>query len=444
MDQSGNGIAPLIRQACVERGWGPSKLARALGIAAQRGPDGMSRQYARKLMIGERNPDWWLPYVIQVLGLESEQVADIAEPIGPVVDTVASVLALGRSDVDRRGFLATSSGAALSLLGVPDADAITRRVRDSSPTAVRVGQGEVSAILRMVKTLGDSAAEYGGGHVKKIAIDYLTGSAGPWLDGRYTEVIGQKLYAATSQLAHLIGWMAQDEGDDTRHQALARHYYAHAYRLADESGEQELAATALRGLTVQAIGLGPKHRAEALALSEKCMDHARHLDDPRAIAYYQSTLAEAAALNGDHRLATTSLAASQIQIERTATTPTGDSWASHFTIGRWAYASGTILARMGDLAGAREQLHTALEIHGLDRRRSRAAVLGHLGEIHLQQGDLDGALTTWTEFLDCAEGVQSVRVRDAAEDMRVRLARYQNVSGVPELAQKAAVLLARP
>ncbi|GAA0616953.1 tetratricopeptide repeat protein [Streptomyces crystallinus] len=346
--------------------------------------------------------------------------------------------------MDRRGFLATSGGAALSLLGVPDPDAITRRVRDSSPTAVRVGQGEVSAILRMVRTLGDSAAEYGGGHAKKVAIDYLTGSAGPWLDGRYTEAIGQKLYAAASQLAHLIGWMAQDEGDDTGHQALARHYYAHAYRLADESGEQELAATALRGLTVQAIGLGPKHRAEALALSEKCMDHARHLDDPRAIAYYQSTLAEAAALNGDHRLASASLSASQTHIERSATAPTGDSWASHFTIGRWAHASGTILARMGDLAGAREQLHTALEIHGLDRRRSRAAVLGHLGEIHLQQGDLDGAFAVWTEFLDCAEGVRSVRVRDAAKDMCVRLARHQQVPEARALSRRAAVLLTQP
>lgn len=43
-------------------------------------------------------------------------------------------------------------------------------------------------------------------------------------------------------------------------------------------------------------------------------------------------------------------------------------------------------------------------------------------------GDLDGALTAWTEFLDCAEGVQSVRARDAAEGMRVRLARHQHVS----------------
>ncbi|MBD0746014.1 transcriptional regulator [Streptomyces sp. CBMA152] len=402
----------------------------------------MTRQYARKLLSGERNPDYWLPYVLQVLDLEAAQVSDMTEPSPPALDTVASVLALGRSDVDRRSFLTASSGAALALLGVPDAEAITRRVRNASPSAVRVGEGEVSAILQMVRTLGDGAAEYGGGHVKKLAVQYLTENAGPWLEGRYTESTGRKLYGATSQLAHVIGWMAQDEADDKQHESLARHYYAHAYRLAAEAGEQELAATALRGMTVQAIALGPRHRAEAFALAEKSMEHARHLDDSRAVAYYQSTLAEAAALDGNPRLATSALSASQTQIERTATAPPGDSWASHFTIGRWAYASGTILAKMGDLTGAREQLHQALEIHGLDRRRTRASVLGDLGGIHLQQGDLDGALAVWTEFLDCAEGVRSIRVRDAAEDMRVRLSRYENVPAARELSQRAGGLLA--
>lgn len=444
MDQDGRRMTERIRRACEERGWGPTKLARELGVAAGRGPSGMSRQYARKLLAGERIPGGlWLPYVIKVLGLEVDQARDMTRPPPGSVDTVASVLALGRSDVDRRSFLTASGGAALSFLGIPDAEAITRRIGHAPPTAVRVGQGEVDAIQQMVKTLGDSAAEYGGGHLRRIAVSYLTDNAGPWLEGRYALDTGRKLYAATSQLAHLIGWMSQDEGDDPHHQAKARYYYAHAYRLAAEADEHELAATALRGATVQAIGLGPRYRAEAVALAEKAMGYAHDLE-PRAVAYYQSTLAEAAAVNGNHRLAVKALAESQTQIERTATVPPGQSWASHFTIGRWAYASGMILAKMGDLQGAREQLHVSLEIHGLDRRRSRASVLGNLGEIHLQQGDLDGALTAWTEFLECAEGVRSVKVRDAAQDMRVRLDRYRHVPEARDLSQRAAVLLSCP
>ncbi|MEU1303933.1 tetratricopeptide repeat protein [Streptomyces shenzhenensis] len=345
--------------------------------------------------------------------------------------------------MDRRGFLATSSGAALSLLGVPDPEAIARRVTSPLPGAVRVGKGEVRAIHQMVTTLGDLAAEYGGGHAKHLATRYLTANVGPWLRGRYTEQTGRALFAATSQLSHLIGWMAQDL-DGPAHQGVARQYYASAFRLADEAGEPELAATALRGMTVQSIAMGPRYRGEALALAERCMDQARDLSDPRAIAYYQSTHAEAAALDGNHRLAAKALKASQDQIERAADAPAGESWAGHFSIGRWAHSAGMILARMGDTAGARVQLREAMEIHGLDRRRSRAAVLGNLGEIHLQEGDLDGALATWAEFLNCAEGVQSVKVRAAAEDMRVRLARYQAIPAAQDLSQRAGMLLADP
>ncbi|MER6532128.1 hypothetical protein [Streptomyces sp. NPDC001508] len=43
--------------------------------------------------------------------------------------------------------------------------------------------------------------------------------------------------------------------------------------------------------------------------------------DPRGVAYYQSTHADAAALDGNHNTATRALNASQTQIERTASAP---------------------------------------------------------------------------------------------------------------------------
>ncbi|WP_240634220.1 MULTISPECIES: tetratricopeptide repeat protein [Streptomyces] len=450
-----------LRAARLERGWltqraGAAEVSRAGRAALDEPFFEVSERTYRRWESG--NPGWPRPDCETALraafGVGPELLGfvppkghpqfPVVEPTPARVDTVELILALGGSSVDRRGFLATSSGAALSLLGVPDPEAITRRAANALPGAVRVGQGEIRAIHQMVTTLGDLAAEYGGGHAKHLARGYLTDTVGPWLRGRYTERTGRDLHAATSQLAHLIGWMAQDLGDDPAHQGEARQYYASAFRLADEAGEPELAATALRGMTVQSIGIGPRYRAEALALAERCMDHARELSDPRAIAYYQSTLAEAAALDGNHRLAVKALKESETQIERTADAPAGTSWASHFSIGRWSHSAGMILARMGDTTGARVRLHEAMEIHGLDRRRSRATVLGNLGEIHLQEGDLDGALATWTDFLDCAEGVQSVKVQAAAEDMRVRLGRHQDVPAARDLSQRAAVLLADP
>ncbi|MFF8814143.1 tetratricopeptide repeat protein [Streptomyces pactum] len=287
----------------------------------------------------------------------------------------------------------------------------------------------------MTQRLGDAAAELGGGHARHLAVRYLADDVAPWLDGTYTEPTGRALFAATSELVHLVGWMAQDEGKD----GLAQRYYGHAYRLATEAGDPELAATALRGLAVQAIELG--HRAVALRISEKCAETAQHLEDPRAVSYYRTTLADAAALDGDRRLATRALADSRSAIERASDAPPGDSWASHFSVGRWAHHSGMILARLGDLDSATEHLGQALDIHGLDRRRSRAIVLADLGQIHLRRGDLDAALSAWGAFLECSDGIRSVKVGHAARDMYARLDRYQGVAEAVELRDRAEPLL---
>ncbi|WP_229324953.1 tetratricopeptide repeat protein [Streptomyces sp. UNOC14_S4] len=434
-------LAARIRMACEERGWGPSQLARRLGILEGRGPKGLDRKSAWRWMEARRRPEYWLPYIDRLLelGLDQAGVTESDHPGPQPADTVGSLIQLGVRDVQRRRFLAATSGYALSALALPDLDAITRRVRSAPAGAVRVGKGEVAAVKQMVQALGDAAAELGGGHARHLAVRYLTDDVAPWLNGHYTEATGRELFAATSQLVHLAGWMAQDEGNDPEHQGRAQQYYAHAYRLAAEAKDPELAATALRGLAVQTMDLGPKHRAVALRLSEKCVEYAKDISDPRVVAYYEITLADAAALDGDRRLASRSLTTSQTAIER-ATSGPGESWASHFSHGRWAYTAGMIHAKMGDLDGAEEHLRQALEIHGLDRRRSRASVLGHLGEIHLRQGDLDGALATWTEFLDCAEGVRSVKVLDAAQNMQVRLERYKSVVEAEQLRQRAAHL----
>ncbi|MDP9950277.1 MULTISPECIES: tetratricopeptide repeat protein [Streptomyces] len=432
-------LGELIRQAYEARGWGPTKLARELGIAEGRGPDGLDRQSVRRWVAGGRTPKYWLPYLIGVLDLDPVLLAaaQCAGSETAPADTVASVVELGRSDVLRRNFLAASSAYALSALGLPDPEGMQRRVNRAG--AVRVGTGEVDAVRAMTKGLGDAAAELGGGHARHLVVRYLTEDVARWLNGTYNETTGRALYSATSQLVHLAGWMAQDEGN----QGMAQQYYGHAHALAAEAGDPESSATALRGLAVQAIDLGPKFAAVALRLSERCVQEARTIDDPRAVSYYQTTLADAAALDGDRRTAGLALAASQTAIERDPGRPPGESWASHFSIGRWAHHSGMILARLGDLDSAVEHLEQALDIHGLDRRRSRAIVLADLGKVRLRQGDLDEALATWTEFLDCADGVRSVKIGEAAEDMSARLDRYRGVAEADALVRRAEHRVAR-
>lgn len=430
---SAQAIGAAIKAARMERVWSQPRLARELGKAEGRGGDGPGRHQVYRWEKGDREPEFWLPYLVKVLDLKlSDPVVEDAAGSGhsDPGDTVASVIQLGRRDVNRRQFVAASSGYALAALGLPDLDSITRRTRNHAGAPVHVGKGEVAAIRQMVRALGDAAAELGGGHARHLAVRYLTEDVDRWLNGTWTEIIGRDLYAATSQLVHLAGWMAQDEGN----QGLAQQYYAHSYRLAAEAGEAELAATALRGLAVQATDLG--YRAAAVRLSEACVDQAKAIDDPKALAYYQSTLADAAALDGDRKTAIHNLTASQVNIERAAL-ESGESWASHFSIGRWAHSSGMVLARLGEYEAAQDHLHHALDIHGLDRRRSRATCLADLGTVRLRQDDVDGAIAAWNDFLDCADGVQSVKVHDAVNDMRARLHRFQGVAGVHELDERA-------
>jgi hypothetical protein len=245
--------------------------------------------------------------------------------------------------------------------------------------------------------------------------------------------MGRELFAATAALAHLAGWMAADEGE----QGLAQRYYAHSYRLATEAGDPELSATALRGMAMQALDLN--QAAAAVRLSEECVRYARSIEDPRAVAYYQATLARAYAVDGDRRAAVGALAASQSAIENAPGTP-GESWAAHYSAGRWAHETGMILGRLGELDAAEEHLRLALDIHGLDRQRTRAIVLADLGVVRLRREDTEAALAAWSDFLDCAEGVRSVKVTDAVAGMRARLHHMRNVPAARELERRAAAI----
>ncbi|MEU8139492.1 tetratricopeptide repeat protein [Streptodolium elevatio] len=431
-------IAERIRRAREARKWSQARLARELGLVEGRGPDVLTRQDVSRWERGGRQPEYWMPWLVEILRLEEPappvRATDLDAHDGDFAGSVESLLALGRMDVERREFLQASSAYALSVLALPELDALTRKTASAETGATAtVGLGEVEAVRRMTKVLGDAAAEIGGGHARHLVVRYLTEDVSRWLSGTFSQATGRELFAATAQLVHLAGWMAGDEGNH----GLAQKYYAHSYRLANEAGDAELSATALRGMAVQAIDLG--HRAAAVRLSERCVHHARNLDNPRAIAYYQTTLATAAALDSDRRTATASLAAAQTAIERSPA-QAGESWAAHYSPGRWAHEAGMILARLGDLEAAEEHLGHALGIHGLDRRRSRAIVLADLGEVRLKRGDVAAALSTWNEFADCADGIRSVKVADAAQEMRARLDRLQGIDGVEALQNRVAAL----
>ncbi|MFF3782809.1 hypothetical protein [Streptomyces sp. NPDC001933] len=47
-------------------------------------------------------------------------------------------------------------------------------------------------------------------------------------------------------------------------------------------------------------------------------------------------------------------------------------------------------------------------------------------------------MATWRDFLDCADGIRSVKVQAALQDMRVRLRRHSDFPEAQELRERAA------
>ncbi|MER6548479.1 hypothetical protein [Streptomyces sp. NPDC001250] len=178
--------------------------------------------------------------------------------------------------MERRQFLTATAAVGLAALDLTDAQAVTRRVK--RPGRIHVGMGEVDAVHSMTTALGDAASELGGGHARHLAVRYLIDDVKPWLDGACTEKDGRELFAATSQLLQLIGGMARDAGA----QSLTQRYHVHSFKLAAEAGENELAATALRGLADQAIDLS--HIPTAIRPNEACEQRGRKLANPKALA----------------------------------------------------------------------------------------------------------------------------------------------------------------
>ncbi|MGW8847965.1 tetratricopeptide repeat protein [Streptomyces xiamenensis] len=382
-------------------------LAQELSQARWGTPKFLDRQQVYRWETGKRVPTYWLPYLEQVLGVDLSGAG-----VEEAADTVASVIVLGSDDVERRRFVTASASAGLAALDVTDAEALSRRADQRGP--VRVSEGEVAAVRSMTAALADTALELGGGHARHLAVRYLIEDVGRLLEGSYTERVGRELFAAASALVHLIGWMARDVGA----QGLAQQYHVHSYKLAAEAGENELAATALRGLAGQALDLG--HIPTGVRLAEACEQQGRAIDNLTAQAYYRNIYARALAADADGAGAVRQMSLARRAIER-APAGAGGSWASHYSHGRWAHESGMIHAALGDLQAAEEHLRLALDVHGLDRRRTHAIVLADLGEIQLKQGNTAGALKSWQGFLDTAAGVHSVRVSDAISNIRARL-----------------------
>jgi hypothetical protein len=63
-------------------------------------------------------------------------------------------------------------------------------------------------------------------------------------------------------------------------------------------------------------------------------------------------------------------------------------------------------------------------------------VLADLGHVQLKRGNTAQVLASWAEFLDCTDGVQSVRIDDAVSNTSARLPLITDTAGAQALGKR--------
>ncbi|QDY76505.1 transcriptional regulator [Streptomyces qinzhouensis] len=328
-------------------------------------------------------------------------------------DLVEGLIELGRNDMDpsRRGVLGV--GLFSVALTVPGwQDVVARAEALNTGKATRIGMPDVEMVRTMTDMVSELDDQYGGRHARPLAATILVNTVADGLRSDAHPEVHKAMMGAASDLCYLTGYMAVDEGLH----GLAQRYYLKALELAGGAGDHLTYCTTLRGMSVQAAGLG--HGARALNLADAAAA-ASPAAGPRMRAFLVGQQAHAAAMTGDKTRALREMREAEAALERAdsriAVTGRYDSAALHFHISEMRYA-------LGDVAGSIDSMTRSNQLRFAVYRRSRVRHNGLLAERQFQLGHLEAACQSWKAALSEYPLVQSGRVDDGMRSM-VRLTR---------------------
>lgn len=299
--------------------------------------------------------------------------------------------------MDRRNVLASGlySVAALALPAEP------RFILSRQGRARRAGPGDVARIRRTTRQFADLDDLYGGGHARAAVAAYINADVAPLLQGT-TGTTRPDLFRAASELAYLAGYMAADAGAS----GLGQRYFIESVRLAEEAGDALLRATALRSMAVQAIELG--HARHAVDLAEAAVAEISGGCPARTRAWIRGAHAEALAAAAAGRDARAVLRRAERDLDRADSQP---GWYGGYRRESLNHQTGTLLASIGDLAGAEEYLAASLASRRRVERRTRVLVGARLARVQCRRGRFDAAEVTIGQVREDLVGVESARVR---------------------------------
>ncbi|WP_326595633.1 tetratricopeptide repeat protein [Streptomyces sp. NBC_01803] len=330
--------------------------------------------------------------------------------------TVEGLVDLGRTDMDpsRRGVL--NAGLFSVALTIPEwPDVIGRMESVRTGRSQRIGLPEVQMVEAMTARLSDLDDDFGGRHARPMASSFLVNTVAPYLQAPASSAVRQSMMSAASFLCYVTGWMAVDEGLH----GLAQRYYVKALELAGAGEDHSTYCHVLRGMSVQAAGLGQGPAAARLAdAASAAAPTAGH----RMRAFLSGQQAHAYALMNDRAAALRAIRDTEVAIDK-AQSQSGTF--GGYSAATLAYHTAQVRYSLGDVVGSVSslQLHFRLR-EANDRRRSSVLFSSYLAERQLEMGHLEAACATWGHVLDEYPLVHSGRADERVAAMKSRLRPY--------------------
>ncbi|WP_330249658.1 helix-turn-helix domain-containing protein [Nocardia sp. NBC_00565] len=360
---------------------------------------------------------------------------------GGIQDPVATLLNLGRADVERRSFLrvgySTAISASVLLPGWLDRAA---SVAPDKETGIRhVGQADVAAVRDVMVLFSQIDQRLGGGHGRTAVVQYLTNEVTSYLKGSFaSEAVRHEMFAAAGELAYLAGWMAFDNDEH----AAAQRYFAASTKLSAEANDAPLTGHVLRAMAHQAIDLGQPQ--QGLQLAEASVSGTRYQAAcPRERALLKVVHAKALSAAGQKAESAKALLEAERDLAAVSDSDHEPARVFFFSEASLAHETACALRDSGDMAGAAEQFQLSVRKRKATTfTRTHAVTLGYLGTVEARSGELEQACATWTSALDAMDGVRSGRTRNVARDIRTTVAPCRHIAGVSEIDERAKEYLA--
>lgn len=337
-------------------------------------------------------------------------------------------------DVERRRVLeaAAYSVAALALPAESWWQQMASHRRPASGRGLAAaGLSDVEAVRDMTALFSRVDQRRGGGHARAAVIRYLSVDVATYLRSNFThENVRRQMFAAASELAYLVGWMAFD---DLKH-AHAQRYFLVALKLAAEADDPALAGHILRAMAHQAIDL--KHHREALDLSAASIRSDRYSQaSPREQSLVSVIHARSLAVNGDRAAATAELLRAEDALASAAEVEAEPGRIFFFGEASLSHETACALRDSGDLDGAAQQFKRSIRTRKATKfARTHAVTPGYMGAVQMRRGEVEQACQSWAAALDAMDGVRSGRTRQVVVGVRQDLAPLQRRAG-PEITE---------